>query len=220
MINEAQALAVLTASEGAKDNLVSLAVPNSLLGKSRGKNASGFSFGIVQLDIGNNGEAKKAFAEILKLGVASGIIPQQQANDWGRFAVQRPDLAFPNDYKQARSGLNKTVFAPDSKVAKKVDAIIAAHQSAHLGSAVVPQVNAFLANHKTGVFADVNASHSLAIAALVSAQNRTGGLGRCADALKGNAAPSLDDLKKAWARQIGRPGPNDWKLVEAGAKKL
>src|SRR6478672_5623018 len=100
MITAAQALAVLTASEGARANLVTLAVPNTLLETSRGNNASGFSFGTVQLDIGNNAHAKSAYGEILQLGVSQGVITQVQANEWKRFTVQRPDLRFTATYKQ------------------------------------------------------------------------------------------------------------------------
>jgi hypothetical protein len=44
-INGSQALSILGGSEGAVDNSVDLPVSKELLGKSRGKNKSGFSFG-------------------------------------------------------------------------------------------------------------------------------------------------------------------------------
>ena len=54
--------------------VVSYAVPNKLLGKSKDGNSSGFSFGVVQLDIANNSFAAKAYKEILDGALAAGTI--------------------------------------------------------------------------------------------------------------------------------------------------
>lgn len=58
--------------------VVSYAVPNKLLGKSKDGNSSGFSFGVVQLDIANNSFAAKAYKEILEGALTAGTISQAQ----------------------------------------------------------------------------------------------------------------------------------------------
>ena len=79
-INGSQALSILGGSEGAVDNSVDLPVSKELLGKSRGKNKSGFSFGKVQLDIGKNPYARTAYDQILQAAVANGVISQDDAD--------------------------------------------------------------------------------------------------------------------------------------------
>lgn len=219
-IDSRQALAVLTGSEGALDNRIPLiAVPDSQLGRAGGGYASGFAFGHVQLDIGNNTHAKAAYKEILELGVARGVITKEQSEELAKYAVQRPDVKYPEDYKAARALLNATVFNPDSPMAKDVNAIIAKHQQKHLETAVVPTVNAFLQAHTTSVFNPTHPDYATAVSSLISSANRSGGLSRYTAALDGNANPTLADAKKGWQRQIGEGvQAGDWSLVQRGAK--
>ncbi|RST45006.1 XVIPCD domain-containing protein [Variovorax sp. DXTD-1] len=222
-IDSKQALSVLVGSEGASGNKVTLAVPNSMLGKERGKNGSGFSFGTVQLDIGNNTEAKAAYKEILAVGVANNSITQAQADDLAKYAIKRPDLneGLSENYKAALKTLNATVFNPDSPIASKVNAIIAEHQKNHLDKSVVAPVNDFLKTHSAGVFDSKNKDYGTAVASLVSSCNRSGNLDDYAAALKGNTNPTLDDAKKAWDQQLpGKQTPTDWDLVKSGAKSF
>jgi len=222
-IDSKQALSVLVGSEGASGNKVTLAVPDAMLGKERGKNGSGFSFGTVQLDIGNNTEAKAAYKEILGVGVANNSITQAQADDLAKHAIKRPDLneGLSENYKAALKTLNATVFNPDSPIASKVNAIIAKHQQNHLDKSVVAPVNEFLKTHTTGVFDSKNKDYGTAVASLVSSCNRSGNLDDYAAALKGNTSPTLDDAKKAWDQQLpGKQTPTDWDLVKSGAKSF
>jgi|GEM_PF-6017226 len=221
-ITSDQALAVLTGSEGAPNNTVQqLAVPDKYLGQAGHGYASGFAFGKVQLDIGNNAEAQSAYKEILALGVSSGQLTQAQSDDLDKYAVKRPDVAFPDSYKQARDTLNSTVFNPDSPIASQVNSIIATHQKNDLENRTVKKVNDFLQDHTTGVFDPTSKDYSTAVAAVVSAVNRSGSADRFSAALDGNKAPTLDDAKAAWKQQIGSGvQSNDWALVEKGAKNL
>lgn len=221
-ITSKEALAVLKGSEGAADNKIApLAVPNSVLGKPGHGYASGFAFGQVQLDIGNNSEAKAAYTEILALGVTSEVITQAQADDLAKYAVKRPDVAFPDSYREARKTLNETVINPQGPIASKVDAIIEKHQQNHLATGVVPQVNEFLSKHNGGVFDPKSPDYPTAVASVVSAANRSGNLVAYSNALQAHAAPTLADAKSAWALQIGDGiQPGDWGLVEKGAQNL
>ncbi|MDA7418420.1 hypothetical protein PGB34_18785 [Xenophilus arseniciresistens] len=221
-ITSKEALAVLKGSEGAADNKIApLAVPNSVLGKPGHGYASGFAFGQVQLDIGNNSEAKAAYREILALGVTDKVITQAQADDLAKYAVKRPDVAFPDSYREARKTLNETVFNPQGPIAAKVDAIIEKHQQNHLAIGVVPQVNEFLKKHHSGVFDPKSPDYATAVASVVSAANRSGNLVAYSNALQTHAAPTLAHAKSAWSLQIGDGiQPGDWSLVERGAQSL
>ena len=69
----------------------SLAVPNAMWGTERGKNASGISFGVVQLDIGNNAHARSMYTEML--GSARGMLDEATFVRLVSYSgVKRPDL--------------------------------------------------------------------------------------------------------------------------------
>lgn len=191
-INGSQALSILGGSEGAVDNSVDLPVSKELLGKSRGKNKSGFSFGKVQLDIGNNPYARTAYDQILQAAVANGVISQDDADFVMTYSgVRRPDLPRPDmdlalaqRYREAIDRLNATMFDPKSAMAPQVSQIIAAQQRAYLDKELVPAVNRFLKSHTTGVFDPNDPNYATAVAALVAAKNRTGNLSRLTQLLK------------------------------------
>ena len=90
-----------------KAYVISLAVNNNMLGVKRGDNGSGFSFGEVQLDIGNNDYAQDAYAEILQNALNKGHITKDRYND-----VQRPDMhdGFRDRYKEDMNFLDENVF--------------------------------------------------------------------------------------------------------------
>jgi len=203
-INSRQALTILTATENAPDNQITrLPIPDKYLGTPEfGK--SGFSFGAVQLDIGSNTYAKRAYSQILSAGVSGGVITQAQSDYLSQFAVKRPDILFPDTYKAARAELNSTVFDPNSSIAPQVNQIIATQQQSYLDSKIVPMVNNFLNTHTTGVFDPSDPGYATSVAAVVSAANISGNLGRFTSALDGNADPNLADVQSAFKAQLDR----------------
>jgi hypothetical protein len=216
-ITTAQALAVLRATEGAKGNRVELAVSKAYLGVE-GKFKSGFSFGDVQLDIGNNSYGRNAYNQILATGVNYGVITQQQSDDFSQYAIRRPDIAYNATYKQVMNELNNTVFDPKSIISDEVNQIIANQIDAYLNKELMTKVNGFLNAHTTGVFDPSDLDYATAVAAVVSAANRTGKLKDFDAALNGNSDPDLSDVKAAWSSQIGKSAQaGDWGLVQKGA---
>lgn len=97
--------------------VVSYAVPNSILGKSMSGNSSGFSFGVVQLDIANNSFAGKAYTEILDGALAAGTITQDRHTHYMLYRGQkRPDLdpALAPVYRADKKALTDDVFSADA----------------------------------------------------------------------------------------------------------
>ena len=186
----------------------------------RGRNGSGFSFGKVQLDIGNNPEAAAAYGEILALGASKGVITQMQADSLSKYAMKRPDMHYKDSYADALHTLNETVFNPSSSIAPQVNDIIAKRQQNDLSQRTVPAVNRFLSKHTTGAFDSGDQNYATAVSSVISALNRSGNLEKYSDALAGNKSPTLDDARKGWASQIGGDSATDWALVQRGAASL
>ena len=227
-ISSQQALHILSGSEGAEDNLVTLAVPDKILGRSlndekTGKsNRSGFSFGKVQLDVGGNPYAATAYKQILALGVANGIISQNDADFLeGFIGAKRPDLPgsnYANTYREAKDVLNRTVFDPKSSIAPQVNQIIRAQQAAYLDKDLVPRVNTFLSTHTTGAFDPNSPDYATAVAAVVAVHNRSGEAEKFKGALQDNSDPDISAIKNAYVTQTGLDEKgNAWALVQRGA---
>jgi hypothetical protein len=199
--------------------VVSFAVPNKLLGKSKDGNSSGFSFGVVQLDIANNSFAAKAYKEILDGAMAAGTISQDQHTQFMRYSgKQRPDLdpALSSAYSDDRKTLTGTVFSTSA-----AHGIIDKYTLDYVSGSLHPSVDKFLdaVAAKWGpdtVFSTQNADFYTAVAAMTSISNRTGGLnGSTKYFVNLPSAPNaLSDVKKRYDSVLG----DHWSLVLKGAE--
>ena len=198
---------------------VNFAVPNKLLGKETGGNSSGFSFGIVQLDIANNSQAKKAYAEILADALSTGRIDQATCDRLEKYnGCKRPDLdkTLAASYRQDRALLTDTVFT-----AASAHAIVDRYTADYVERSLLGAVNNFLSavESKWGpntVFAESNPDCYTAITAMASISNRTGGL-RGSTRHFENLASSPDTLSVVKARYDSVLGDH-WHLIEVGAR--
>lgn len=199
--------------------VLSFAVPNDLLAQSNGGNSSGFSFGAVQLDIGNNSTAQDAYREILSAARNQGAITDAEHDRFIRYnGVKRPDLVadLAPHYRADRSALNAKVFSQVS-----IRAIIDKHVEAYVSASLLPSVNNFLAAvvGKWGedcVFATGHADYHTAVAAMTSISNRTGGLNQSTAHFLDTQPRSLQEVKDRY-NSIGSIRGH-WHLVEQGAK--
>ena len=93
---------------------INLAVGNSDLGTSYNKNYSGFTFGVVQLDIGSNEFAKQAYEKIiLHSYLIEREISSSQFDKLMKYlGTKRPDLDkdLALTYKDDREFLNSNIF--------------------------------------------------------------------------------------------------------------
>lgn len=222
-ITKGQATAILTGTElgghADKSYRVCLAVPNSLLGISHGNNNSGFSFGVVQLDIANNNFAQTAYGQILDLALAARQITQAQHDHLATYTgIPRPDL------NAATSG----VYAADKALLNTLFATPAAHQAVndqtndYLASSLVPTVNKLLDAMaakcgSSSVFDPGNPDHSLAYAAVTSMANRFGDLAGSTTFFLANLPNDISVVKN---RFLSLFQPSDWELIQTGAAML
>ena len=198
---------------------VSYAVPNKLLGTSLGGNSSGFSFGVVQLDIANNSSAAKAYKEILDGALAAKTINQTQRDHFMLYSgMKRPDLdpALSGAYKADQKTLTDTVFSTAA-----AHAIIDKYTLEYVAGSLHPAVDTFLdaVAAKWGpdtVFSTANADFYKAVAAVTSISNRTGGLtGSTRYFINEPSAPNvLADVKARYDSVLG----DHWSLVMKGAE--
>ena len=199
--------------------VVSYAVPNSILGKSMSGNSSGFSFGVVQLDIANNSFAGKAYTEILDGALAAGTITQDRHTHYMLYRGQkRPDLdpALAPVYRADKKALTDDVFSADA-----AHRIIDKYTLEYVSGSLLPSVDKFLdaVEAKWGpdtVFSTQNADFYTAVSAMTSLSNRTGGLaGSTRYFVNLASAPNvLADVKKRYDAVLG----DHWALVEKGAE--
>jgi len=196
--------------------VASLAVPNSLLGASRGGNGSGFSFGIVQLDIGNNTFAQSAYVDLLTYArlLPFGIIDDvSYARLLSYNGVQRPDLNSQlSDTYRSDLELLSTIFKLDG--AKD---IIDSYSRAYVSQSLLGTVNSFLGTLQQtyGNNSVLNPNHpdfATALAAIVSIANRTGGLDGSLAYFLANQPLTLDDVQSRYNDVLG----DHWSLVEVG----
>ena len=199
--------------------VVSYAVPSKILGKSKDGNSSGFSFGVVQLDIANNSFARKAYGEILDGALTAGTITQAQHTQFMRYSgKQRPDLDanLSSSYSADRKTLTDKVFTTEA-----AHGIIDKYTLEYVSSSLHPSVDKFLdaVEEKWGpdtVFSTENADFHTAVAAMTSISNRTGGLrGSTKYFVNLPSAPNvLSDVKKRYDSVLG----DHWHLVEKGTE--
>lgn len=199
--------------------VVSYAVPNKLLGKSKDGNSSGFSFGVVQLDIANNSFAAKAYKEILDGALAAGTITQAQHTHFMLYSgKRRPDMdpVLGPVYRDDRKALTSIVFSTSA-----AHGIIDKYTLEYVSGSLHPSVDRFLdaVAAKWGsdtVFSTKNADFYTAVAAMTSISNRTGGLsGSTRYFVNLASAPNaLADVKKRYDDVLG----DHWHLVEKGAE--
>ncbi|WP_416898090.1 MAG: hypothetical protein ACMVY4_22060 [Minwuia sp.] len=198
---------------------VSLAVPNSLLGKTKGRNSSGFAFGAVQLDIGGNTYARAAYRAALDQALESGLIDREKYDDLIVYdGMKRPDLvhAVATRQRADRDFIQNTILADAA-----VRAIIDAKELDYLGDTLHPSVDSFIdavvAKWGAGtVFEPDHADFHTAVAAMTSISNRTGGLRGSTNYFVGAATPprTLDAVRTRYNKVLP---PHDWHLIELGA---
>ena len=222
-ITSGQARSILTGTElggnAQKAYHVTLAVPNRLLGISPGGNRSGFSFGVVQLDIANNDFARAAYRHVLDLAKTAGQVTEAQHDHLAAYiTIPRPDLnpATKGVYAADRTLLN-TLFA-----SAPAQAAVDDQTDAYLEQSLVPKVNAFLAQMdarygSSSVFHPQHPDHRLAFAAVTSTANRTGGLGSSATFYLATAPSQIAVVQSHF---VGQFQASDWSLVQTGATML
>ena len=196
---------------------VSYAVPNKYIGKSVSGYNSAFSFGIVQLDIGSNGYAKSAYAEILNTAKARGDITQAQLNRLDDYSGTSrydldPDL---KDTWRADRALLQTIF--DKSYAH---AIIDKYGDQYIKNTLLGTVCNFVEamEDKWGedsVFHEDNPNYHTAVAAITSIANRTGGLGGTTTHFLSTKPDSLADVQARFLSLRGFTS-DDWKLIQIG----
>jgi len=201
--------------------VVSFAVPNNLLGRSNDGNNSGFSFGAVQLDIGNNNFAIAAYASILNAARNNNTITQGQYNQFAKYnGVKRPDLVngLRDTYAADRKYLTDNVFS--KQFAKD---IIDVQSTKYIGQTLLPSVDNFLnaIEAKWGtntVFDPAHADYHTAVAAVASISNRTGGLTQSTAYFLGasNRVDSFSDVKTRYDAVLG----DHWNLVLLGGQRF
>lgn len=222
-ITTGQARAILTGTElgghAQRAYHVSLAVPNALLGVAHGGNNSGFSFGVVQLDVANNSFAKSALDAILAQALADGTIGQADHDRLASYAgIPRPDLApAVKSVYQADEALLNTLFATPA-----AQAVVDAQTDAYLAHALTPVIDAFLTAMgrqyaAACVFDAAAADHRLAWSAVTSTANRTGGLGGSTAYYQAHPPTEIAVVK---AHFIATFQADDWTLIETGATLL
>lgn len=220
-INDLRSILIGTELGGliARAYKVSLAVPHSMRGKERGRNSSGFSFGIVQLDIGNNSFAQRAYADILSAAVKAAIItPTWQQHLLRYNKLKRPDLDdfLGSAYQADMDFLNEKLFALD-----ETRDIIERYTSDYLAQSLQSSVNDFLSAMQSNwgeqtVFQESNPDCPLALSAIVSISNRTGGLNGSTTYFLQHQPVDLAAVKKRYMAVLG----DHWSLVERGANTL
>lgn len=202
-----------------KQYVVSFAVPNVLLGKRNGGNSSGFSFGVVQLDIGSNSFAQKAFREILDAALRDKTITAPEHQHYLAYSgLKRPDLVpqFAGVYRQDRSALTSRVFT-----AQSARDVIDKYTLEYVATTLHPSVDRFLdavtGKWGTGtVFDPAHPDYATALAAMTSISNRTGGLnGSTMHFLNIHAAPrTIESVKDRYDAVLS----DHWHLVLEGVK--
>lgn len=203
---------------------VSYAVGDEDLGHQQSKKdiKSGFSFGIVQLDIGNNDYAIAAYTKILDEALRKQDITSEKYNSLIRYnSIQRPDLEaeFKDTYQDDRSYLNQNIFSQDY-----ASNIIDDYTDQYLTDTLVDKVNDFLIavqnkwSNET-VFREGNSDYEVAISAMVSIANRTGGLIESTEYFLNNEPKELKDVKERF-NSIKAFKEEEWRLIEQGATNL
>jgi len=226
MVTGEQLLSILAGTE-LSGNLsqayeASYAVGNAIYGVSRGNNASGISFGVVQLDIGNNSFAQSAYREVLVLGAVSflQLDPESFFNDttYRRLlsynGVQRPDLdeELVIHLKSDRKILTQIFNLTGAK------SIIDKYTAEYLESDILPEINKFLSD-VTGawdsetVFDSTHPDYPTALAAISAIKNRTGSIAGTRRYFLANQPITLDDVRDRFNAVLPA---RDWHLVEIG----
>jgi hypothetical protein len=155
---------------------VSYAVPTANFGVETPNN-SGFSFGIIQLDIGVNGNAQDAYSTILNEALADNAIDQATFDRLIRYnGESRYDLdaLLADDFQADQDYLNEYVFSRP-----EAHEVIDFYTNQDLSQRVLPKVKNFLGEMEqtwggeTNVFSYLSDGYHTAVAAIVSVVNRT-----------------------------------------------
>jgi hypothetical protein len=196
---------------------VNFAVPNSLLGTFKGGNNSGFSFGIVQLDIGVNGFAQAAYTDILNDALGDGVINDTQ---YDRLIQYRDNSRYDLDdtlkltYQADLQLLNDTVFTRQNSLD-----IVDQYNDQYLEQSLLGKVQVFLDEMvetwgAESVFDHNHPDYHLAVSAITSLANRTGNLNAETAALKATQPTSIAQVQSVFNDNLP---PQDWALVQIGA---
>lgn len=206
---------------------VSYAVSNADLGDSSSTgNNSGFSFGIIQLDIGVNGNAQAAYAQILNDALQDGTINQETFNRLIRYnGESRYDLdpVLSADFDADRSFLNDVIFARE-----EVQSVVDFFTNKDLEERVLPKVDNFLDEMQAAfgnehVFDYFAEDYHTAVAAIVSVVNRTNStLNQSIAHFKNDQPTTLDDVMD-WFEDLivptfGAIKSEDWNLIVTGGQ--
>ncbi|UHD47606.1 hypothetical protein LUX29_10770 [Aureimonas altamirensis] len=191
-----------------------------MLETTRGDNSSGFTFGVVQLDIGSNSFAMEAYDKILLHAyLIEGDISSVQFENLMKYrGSKRPDLDkdLALTYKNDRAFLNTTVFSK-----QYAQDYIDLYTNKYLDSSLVKKVNAAI-DKIVGIWGDdtvFNPSHkdyNIAVAALTSVLNKTGSGGEALPYLHSTRPDSISVVHTAFDK-VAEPR---WDLVEIGAAML
>lgn len=199
---------------------VNFAVPNSLLGSSIGGNNSGFSFGLVQLDIGANGFAQAAYSDILDNALADGIIDQTQYDRLIQYSNDnRYDLdpVLSQTYLADQQLLNSSVFSR-----QEAREIVDQYNNQYLEQSLLGTVQDFLdevigAWGTESVFDYNHPDYHQAVAAVTSLANRFGSLTNTTANFVLNQPDSIDDIRAWFDTRLPTTNEADWQLVTTGA---
>lgn len=225
-VEELRAILLGTELSGHADAqyVVSYAVPNSLLGVAQDHNNSGFSFGIVQLDIGVNAFAQQAYAAILNDALSAGLINQEVFGRLGSYSADtRYDLdpALSATYVADRDLLNSTIF--NQPFAHQ---IIDTYTNLYLEQSLLGKVQNFLtamdiAWGPNSVFDYNNPDYHLAVAAITSIANRFGSLTNTTTYFQNHQPAAIDDVRLRFDALLPETGESDWnKLITKGAQEF
>ena len=211
-----------TEHSGSQDSIyeVNFAVPKSLLGSSRGGNNSGFSFGIVQLDIGVNGFAQQAYTEILDNALSNDVINQTQ---YDRLLSYRGESRYDLDptlrssYIADKDLLNNTIF-----VRQDAWKIVDTYNELYLEQSLLGKVQDFLdamtaAWGTDSVFDYNNDDYHSAVAAITSLANRFGSLTNTTAHFEADQPKTIADVRAWFDTRLPTTNNNDWQLVQIGA---
>lgn len=199
---------------------VNYAVGNDILGQSQSDNQSGFSFGLVQLDIANNDQAMIAYRELLDNALELNRINQtdyqrlQLYTDTRRYDL---DATLSQTYQADWDLLDNTVINADG-----AREIIDRYGDEYIEQDLSIDVNNFLNSIQSkwpedSVFNESHPDYFAALSAITSLANRFGGLNQTTANFVANRPEGLQEVRD-WFLSGNRGNSNQWQEVEnAGA---
>jgi hypothetical protein len=186
------------------------------------------SFGVVQLDIANNAQARSAYNSILGLLHSENQISDEQYAGLSAYSgTSRPDLnpVLRQTYAEDIKTLTTQFNGPFSS---QIRSIIANAQSKYLSTSLVPKLNSFInnindINPSSNILNESGNDANLARAALVSLYNRNPGLFNNAannliNQVADGAPLTLDAIQAQYNLQLGNNA--QWSLIQQGAQSL